>query len=167
MVEQVVIICQAYFYTFPLYFFPKSVLNWSITPRWILTFSNEGASHEPSTDKYIYIYSWSTTQCYNVWQWKDKLLDGVNSQREEVEEDEWGYVVEELGGKTEEVAEGAEDSSWWDKSHTCRPHSQSWACNGWGWSKGAAKFWENNCVLNHSDFLSTEQVCNLTIGTVL
>ena len=42
--------------------------------------------------------------------------------------------------------------SWWDKSHTCRPRSQSWAYNGRGWSKGVAKCWENNCVLNHSDF---------------
>ncbi len=62
-----------------------------------MTFSNEGASREPSTGKYI--YSRSTTQCYNIWQWKDKELDGVNNQREE--EEEWGCVAEELGGKTE------------------------------------------------------------------
>ena len=54
------------------------------------------------------IYRRSTTQCYNVWQWKDKEKDGVNSQREE-EEEEWGCVAEELGGKTEEEAEEAED----------------------------------------------------------
>ena len=59
------------------------------------------------------------------------------------------------------------EHSWWDKSHTCRPCYQSRAYNGQGWSKGAAKCWENNCALNHSDFSSTEQVCNLTIGNVL
>ena len=109
-----------------------------------------------------YILSWSTTQCYNVWQWKDKKLDGVNRE----EEEEWGCVAEELGGATEE------DAEWtllmrYSKSHTCIPCYQSRAYNGQGWSKGAAKCWENNCVLNHSDFSSTEQVCNLTIGTVL
>ena len=40
---------------------------------------------------------------------KDKELDGVNSQREEKEEEEWGCVAEELGGETEEEAKEAED----------------------------------------------------------
>lgn len=43
-----------------------------------------------------------------AWQWKDKNLGGINSQREE-EEEEWGHRAEELWGKTEGKAEEEED----------------------------------------------------------
>lgn len=49
-----------------------------------------------------------------------KELGGVNSQREEEEEEEWGCMAEELGGKTEKDAEEAKDiqyvCSWWAKT---------------------------------------------------
>ena len=119
MVEQVVIICRPYFFTFPLDFIFFLNLSWigKLLPgeSWLSLKKGNVWSVRSTNDQPVYwnsskvhlmnhelTSSWSTTQCYIVWQWKDKELDGVNSQRDEEEEEEWGaweweFVAQQTG----------------------------------------------------------------------
>lgn len=64
-----------------------------------------------ANDQPVVWNSWQV-QHGTILQWlrvEIEELGGINSQREEEEEEEWGCMAEELGGKTEKDAEEAED----------------------------------------------------------
>lgn len=102
-------------------------------------------SHEPPLHKHVCCKPGDRTGMKCI-----QYLQNCNTRTVSLKEDGWGDGWRK-GTKLGKKRPTAWTDCWWNQGYSCGLCGKWWPHNGSGWSKAAAKCWENMCQFSYSD----------------